>query len=624
MSPYVVLPALCLALWTAALHRRGMGRREALLTAATGLALLVVLVTELLSVEGLLKRPGVVVTWVLLLLVSGLVLRPDRWGLTRPKLARPPLRELPRSFTALVLAVLAGLAGVTFVVAVLAPQTSNDSIVFHLPRLEHWLQQGSVAFYPTTIQRQLWEAPFAEYAMLHLQALGGGPALVNLVQWAAALGAVVGITLITRKLGGGRRAQALAALVWLSAPMVLMQTAGTQTDIVVSFWCVVAAYSILEDLERRSTPTLLRLSAAVGLACLTKGTAYLVLGPAIIVWALLRWRRARQPALRAFAVLTVVFLALNGTHLVRNQRWYGHPLGDVAERSMITNERIGVRITASNLLRDAGSNFVVPSETWGTRVHDTVVNLHRVIGIDASAPESTFFRTRWRTEFFGEDLTAGNPVQVVLVGLALVALVALDRDRRRLLYGLSVVLGILAFATLVRWQPWVTRLELPFFAVASPIVAMAATRFRDPVAWACALLCVAVATPWLLVNRQHPLVGSKSVLHSRGNQPAWELPYWLAYFNGPYEGAMGAVRIREARVVGLVLDWEAVEYPFWRGLPGVRLESARTADWTDHGLAPPHFDAIICVDVTAPECVPGPGWAVVYNQLVKVLAPLPN
>jgi hypothetical protein len=53
---------------------------------------------------------------------------------------------------------------------------------YHLARVAHWGQNHTVAFYPTHIVRQLYQPPWAEYAMLHLYILAGGDRLANLVQ----------------------------------------------------------------------------------------------------------------------------------------------------------------------------------------------------------------------------------------------------------------------------------------------------------------------------------------------------------------------------------------------------------------------------------------------------------
>ena len=65
-------------------------------------------------------------------------------------------------------------------VALLSPPNTWDVMTYHLPRIVHWLQNRSVAFYPTHEPRQLFMPPWAEFAVLHFHALFGDDRLDNL------------------------------------------------------------------------------------------------------------------------------------------------------------------------------------------------------------------------------------------------------------------------------------------------------------------------------------------------------------------------------------------------------------------------------------------------------------
>ena len=58
-----------------------------------------------------------------------------------------------------------------------------DSMTYHMPRVFHWLQNGSVAHYATNIGRQVASPVLGAYVNLHVYALAGGNDLfVNLLQ----------------------------------------------------------------------------------------------------------------------------------------------------------------------------------------------------------------------------------------------------------------------------------------------------------------------------------------------------------------------------------------------------------------------------------------------------------
>jgi 3-methyladenine DNA glycosylase AlkC len=58
-------------------------------------------------------------------------------------------------------------------------------MVYHMTRVQHWIQNRSVAHYPTHVLKELHRNPWAEYALLHFQVLSQGDRLANLLQWSS-------------------------------------------------------------------------------------------------------------------------------------------------------------------------------------------------------------------------------------------------------------------------------------------------------------------------------------------------------------------------------------------------------------------------------------------------------
>lgn len=79
---------------------------------------------------------------------------------------------------------------------------------------------------------------------------------------------------------------------------------------------------------------------------------------------------------------------------------------------------------------------------------------------------------------------------------------------------------------------------------------------------------------------------------------------------------MEVVRESEAGRVGVVLGSDDWEYPLWRGLRGIYIQSARSADYPSGRV--PDFDAVVCVSVSS-DCAPRAGWSVVDANGVIVL-----
>ena len=172
---------------------------------------------------------------------------------------------------------------------------------------------------------------------------------------------------------------------------------------------------------------------------------------------------------------------------------------------------------------------------------------------------------------------AGNPVQL-LIGVASVLMVLLTAGKHpypRRRYALAILAATLVFLVVLRWQPWITRLQLPIFVLAAPLAAfLPIDRQGRPLARvlatalaAClALLLVYSAWPALWRNSIRPLVfipgaGSIWVKSADGilftSRPDLRLQYQAAV---DY-----AVQHQDSQI-GLVMNVDDWEYPLWRGL----------------------------------------------------------
>ncbi|MEK8108901.1 phospholipid carrier-dependent glycosyltransferase [Micromonospora sp. M12] len=225
---------------------------------------------------------------------------PRRPGPTAAPPACSPWRSTPgvrRDGRRLLAGTVGGLVLLELLVALLAEPNNFDSQTYHLPKVEHWVAQGDLDFWPTAIHRQVTIPPGAEYLLLHLRLLTGGDHLYNLVQWAAGVVCVPVAARITAQLGGGRRAQLLTAFVLASTPMVVLQATSTQTDLICAAWVACVATVVLDGLRRRTGwGTVLALGAATGLTALTKTSGLIAVGPLLVLWGLAQLRLAEPRA----------------------------------------------------------------------------------------------------------------------------------------------------------------------------------------------------------------------------------------------------------------------------------------------------------------------------------------
>lgn len=571
----VLLPVLCFVLLWAAFARLGGGLRAAFLDAALTWGVLLAALTEGLSLFGLLTRSALAVGWGAAVLAAASFARCRAAPEVRPARAWPGW--LVVSFAAATSAVL----GVTLLIAVAAPPNTYDSMTYHLARVVHWAQDGGVGFYPTHCPRQLHMPPWAEYAVANLLILSGGDRPANLVQWFSTAGAALGVSLLAARLGAGPCGQALSALFCATLPMGILQASSTQNDAVLAFWLVCLADHVLRLIERPSRGGALGAGASLGLALLTKGTAYLFAAP-FVAWLGAVWLsryRARWRAWASLAVGGLLALALNLPHYGRNCRLYGSPLGPGAEHGgqfRYRNEVVSAAALTSNVLRNVALHLRLPSRAVTRDVERQFVALHGLLGLDVSDARTTWgplpFSLTCKTErdqelFSRHEDHAANLPHLVLIGLAAAVLPWGARAGRGRAAGLgaTVLLGSGLFCLLLRWQPWHSRLHLPLFVLCSPLVAVGLGRCRGEVLAGVGAVLLAWSWPFLAENTSRPLLGEGSVFRRpRSIQYLVNRPDLLrAYFE-----AADFLRCRGCTAVGWLGDEESWEYPFWALLSG--------------------------------------------------------
>ena len=571
-----IVPVLCFAvfvvMYAAICSERGVVTRwrVSFLAAAVTWGLAVTAMTEVLSLFRLITFGWLLALWVgaVLLAAAICVTISNREKLT----ALLQFPSIPR-FEFWCMAGVASIAALVGLVAFAAPPNNSDSMTYHMARVMHWVQNQTVAHYPTNILYQLFHPPWAEFAILHFQVLSGGDRWANLVQWFSMVGSVIGVSLIARQLGAGTRGQVVAAVIAATIPMGILQASSTQNDYVASFWLVCLAHYIFQFKMRPSWANALGVSASLALALLAKATAYLY-APPLMVWCTflalrhLRWR-AWQPLL----VMGAIVLSVNMGHYARNHTLFTHPLG-IGHVPTALNEVFGPRAFGSNVIRNISLHMGTPSERINTAIFNSIRTLHVSMGIDASDPRTSFQHLccPFRINGFStlEDL-AGNPVHLMLIMLSLALLLASRQQRGAgdlTIYATVLIAAFLIFCLYLKWEPWNSRRHLPLFVLWSPLISVVLLRRTSyKIALSLTVLLIAASTLHVFRNEIRPLVGvgpNSTVLNTS------RVDRLLLRHTGVRDHYFAAARFVETlrcSNVGLLIGDYDLEYPFWVLLP---------------------------------------------------------
>ena len=518
ISPLICWVLIFLVIWS-----NQQDWRNSYLTSLLIWAVILTGLTETLSVFQLLNFQSLLLFWLLLSLGIGIfyyrrILRSLNKISLESVIEFSWFRDLSRFNSVLVTICFVFVLILGFLAVYTAPN-NWDSMIYHLSRVVYWQQHQSVAHYPTHTLSQLYQNPWAEFAILHLQILSRSDRLANLVQWGAMVSSLIGISLITRQLGGKVKAQIFAVIFCFTLPMGILQASSTQNDYAVSLWLVCLAYFVLRIIKQGITlENTAFLGASLGLAILTKGTAYIYALPFclwIAAWGIrtLGWYSIK-PALMAI----VIALTINLGHYTRNFYVFASPLGLGGEETHLEfNIRYFLANTSKHLslhadiIRNLALDKLITPTTGITNKLVQIIHEQLDVILNPSANNPFYVPSLSRHED-----TAGNPLHLVfiLVVCSLIFIINRKLWKNPILwqYFLAVLTGFLLFCWLIFWSHWRARLHLPFFVLGAPWVAVVITQsFNNKITNFTALCLLILCSSWIFNNGMKPILGEENV-----------------------------------------------------------------------------------------------------------------
>jgi hypothetical protein len=586
---------LFVATYRGAFGMAALSVRGAFVAAFVLFELFVVAITETASVGHHLTRAVVAITWGVVVVALFGALRGRVRGLwcgRRDSVAsmRAAVRVLDIE-ERIWLAIIASEFIVLGVIGWLYPPSNGDSMVYHLPRVEHWIQNRSVAPYASHYLAQVELSPLHEYNLLHLHLLWGGDRLDGYMQLSAAIVCVVGASEVARLLGARRKIQVLASLLCATIPSLILEATSTQNNVFAGAIGVAMLVALLAWSGPRAISRGFALGAVLGLVVLAKGTLPTMLGGAAVVALAVALRAENRGSRRGvvlrglgatFAAVVLAAMAVAGPFLWRNVELFGGPIGPVSRSTMSTD--LTLRAGLANVVRSSAGNFMIGNGRDGlpTAVSRVVLgslgsvysalgvapgDVRYSLGTDFNAFKVQDYSARTRSEEVG-----ANPVQVVLIVFAVAALAASalrsKRDSRLPLWlGLGLCCGYLAFTATARWSVFAVRYEVPLFVAWCPVIAIVLGQFRRATLTRLVVVVVVIGcVPQLIDN------SSRSLLHPRYHFSSALEPYFA---DGPlslvspkvnsYDSLTRTISESSCHEVGIA-NWVLSEYPIWAGL----------------------------------------------------------
>ncbi|MEH1921218.1 hypothetical protein [Nostoc sp.] len=571
---FIILPLISLIAIFLLINKNSRDWRKSLIVAFTYWGVLLTVITEILSFLKLITFGGILVTWGLICIIlisiylrlnsqKTEILEPNNSFQVNENLKIPSVIKFLLSGVGFVVATIG-------LIAIIAPPNNWDSMDYHMSRVAHWIENHSVAHYPTSYTPQLYQNPWSEFVILHFQILTGGDYFANLVQWFSMIGSIIGVSLIAKKLGADLQGQVFSAVVTATIPMGILQASGTQNDYVIAYWVVCLAYYLLSTIEAKNSNVWINsfnIGSSIGLAILSKATAYFYVFPFLVWFGLYQIKRLRWQVWKPALMVASISLLLNISHYLRNYHLFGSPLGEPGEYK---NELHGINILFSNVIRNLALHIGTPIGLWNGIANKLIKIIHTLISVDINDPRITFSKTffvpgGWSTiGIYGNENDAGNFVHLALLITCIIILItrkSIRKDSYLVAYFIATISTFFIFCYLVKWQAWNSRLHLTFFVLISPFLGIILSKLKkQKIAILLVTFLLISSLPWLFFNRYRPIINSNNIFQTtRTEQYFSNRPY----LKGTYTGAVEFLNSKKCSNIGLLMGNDPWEYPLW-------------------------------------------------------------
>ena len=362
-----------------------------------------------------------------------------------------------------------------------------DSMTYHLPRIFHWHQNGTVAHYATYNDRQVASPVLGAFIELHIYTMSGGREIfLNLMQCFSFLSNGILIFHIAKKLKCSDTWCVLASALFYAMPIAFAEALTTQVDNLAAFWMLCFVYLLFDLLDlkkkillnKQTSVLVVSLSLCIAFGYLAKPSVCIGM-VFFAIWLLFitvvrkdSWKTLGLYLLMSCGIILVVLMP----ELTRNIITYN------AIASSGTGQRqLAGTLHPVYLLVNGLKNFTFNLPTaWiynsSELIYKVVSKISVLLGVDINNPaiaeDGREFSVH-HVQDFGHD-TAVNPVISWLFLVCILFFVF--RNRKRGLkesgnqYFLISGFSFFVFCMALRWEPFVSRYMISYLAVLCPAI----------------------------------------------------------------------------------------------------------------------------------------------------------
>ena len=393
--------------------------------------------------------------------------------------------------------------------SIFIPPNNWDSLAYHLPRIEHWIQNKNIYPYPTNLIRQIITPPFSEYILLQFSILSGNDWFSNLLQYFSLIGVLFTATQLFQFLKINYKGQILLCCVLISLPMLIFQSTTTQTDLLSAFYLLaftLFSYLFIQDNNKES---FIYLVIALSIGILTKYTIAIFALP-FIIYIIYHVLKQKNLSLILFAATSSVIIAaiVLAPFLYRNYLAFGSLTGNEYFGASMSNAKISLGYTISNSIKNIADFISVPVNAFNHLMLSFIDKIHLLIGITVNDKGANWNEMNFIINNHLNEDSAGSLLHFIIFIVSLVLLFRWKDKKWVVLYIAGLLLTFFIYSSIFRYSPWNNRLFLPLtllFMLASSYIFIKSIK-NESLLFTIAVFFLIISLFPVYMNRAKPII----------------------------------------------------------------------------------------------------------------------
>ena len=428
------------------------------------------------------------------------------------------------------ISLLATITASSTVIAIFAPPNNWDSMTYHIPRMEHWFQNGSMWFYETNNDRQLWMQSFNSHLFLIAKALNLPEFSYNFVQLVAFMLILMLTVQVLYSCNKPKKMILSTVLIVATIPNLIVQVPTTQSDVLAGLALLlnfIYLKQIIEGNQDRKTSILFGMSFAI--ATFSKGTlfAYLaVSGLYVLIASILKFKKRFPVATLSFVGFTMI---LNSFTWIQSIARFGSISGPQTTSERFVQSPISSGFTPRDIIASfihfTTNNLQSYSHELNATIFEITYKIADFFRIDLLAdsnswpnwnPSDGTFTNIFQMSFGVNEDAAVSPILIFLLFAMCIFEYKLIVRKNYLLLSLNSVVLVYYFLTIIilRWNLFLDRYFIPvaILSIICIVMALSANKKNTRILISLSLIATIYSLPYVFRSEIRPLVGSESIL----------------------------------------------------------------------------------------------------------------